>query len=46
MYLCLYVSRETGRVCGEGNWQMGERHSKEHFVVVVDCISNHLSSND
>lgn len=39
------MSRETRRVYEEGNGQMGERDTEE-FVVVVDYISNHLSSDD
>lgn len=41
------MSRETRRVYEEGNGQMGERDTEEFVVVVVvDYISNHLSSDD
>lgn len=39
IYFCLYVHRESGRICEVGNWQMRERH-RERFSA--EYVSNHL----
>lgn len=43
IYFCLYVCRESGRICEVGNWQMRER-DWERFLV--EYVSNHLGYDD